>query len=312
MPSRSTCDIYLRQSRGDLREHYHAKAKAASEQNRKAREAYRQGVAEPHVACESREPVELPSPSCLAFCWTLGEKLVCEQAIGGGTYGTVYRARFAGTFCAIKVPRKARQDTQAGEIDGSPGALQDIAREFAILNQLAGHIGVVRSYLVATSSSGVCGLIMELASGSFESWSRRMRDTAEPLWPPIVQILHGLAYTHEKQILHADVKASNILCFHGRVALADFGLARALTANRVTLTGNSAYSEGYRCIECMHAKDSKAVHFMSPTFSFSSLFPKNEFVVNLMLVFPNRIDMSMVLRRWRSLLATLLTCGRWA
>jgi hypothetical protein len=53
-----------------------------------------------------------------------------------------------------------------------------------------------------------------------------------------VQLADGLRYLHEREILHRDIKGSNvILCRDGRVQLLDFGLARTVDATALTQEG---------------------------------------------------------------------------
>jgi serine/threonine-protein kinase BUR1 len=60
------------------------------------------------------------------------------------------------------------------------------------------------------------------------------------------QLLHGLKYLHERQVLHRDIKGSNILLNNrGELRLTDFGLSRPLEEGRKEYTPG-VYTRWYR------------------------------------------------------------------
>jgi len=69
----------------------------------------------------------------------------------------------------------------------------------------------------------------------------------------IMEIAHGLEYTHNQNIIHRDIKPSNILISHeGSVKLIDFGVAKDDTNVRLTLTGLIVGTPSYMSPEQAH------------------------------------------------------------
>lgn len=56
-----------------------------------------------------------------------------------------------------------------------------------------------------------------------------------------VRILEGLAYLHQQNVVHCDLKAANILTTkHGDVKLSDFGVSLNLGLKKEAATGTVA------------------------------------------------------------------------
>ena len=67
--------------------------------------------------------------------------------------------------------------------------------------------------------------------GSLDSYlkNKKPRLTVYVQWLYCQQILSGLAFLHERRLLHRDIAARNILVFNQElVKLADFGLSKLL------------------------------------------------------------------------------------
>jgi serine/threonine-protein kinase len=158
--------------------------------------------------------------------------------VGRGAMGVVFRAtRLAdATPAAVKVIVPA--------VGVSRKQVERFLREARILGSLA-HPHVVR-FIEAGDFSGRLFIAMELVEG--EDVGKAVgRQGPLPVGLAvrvICQALTGLAHAHAAGYVHRDVKPSNLLLGGARgkrvVKLADFGLARAFEASRLsglTLTG---------------------------------------------------------------------------
>ncbi len=151
-----------------------------------------------------------------------------EAEIAKGAIGTVWRGRDVrtGDRVAVKLLRPAAAV--------EPDLVAAFTAEARILLDLH-HPCIVRAReLVA--SGGPCALVMDLVSG--QDLRRRLR--ADGPLPPAVaadvvaQVADALSYLTGRGIVHGDIKPGNILVpvDGSPVRLADFGVARRITAER--------------------------------------------------------------------------------
>ncbi|HEU4580375.1 MAG TPA: serine/threonine-protein kinase [Polyangiaceae bacterium] len=180
------------------------------------------------------EPASAAADAWIGKC--LDGRYRIEAQLGAGGAGTVYRARHLGLdrAVALKVLRTRERW----------GSRKRFEREARALAQLS------HEHIVAVSDCGVDGevpyLVMELLEG--ESLAARLERGALP--PELAcdllrQLLEGLAYVHERGLVHRDLKPGNLFLertAQGRVRLKllDFGLAKLLQQSEdaaVTLSG---------------------------------------------------------------------------
>ena len=162
----------------------------------------------------------------------LRDRYVLEYIIGQGAMGQVWKARdrFAeeargkNPFIAIKV--------LLSDFERHPLAFAAMHREATRARDLAHpNVGTVYT-LDRDERSGRAFIAMELLTGeSLEHTIRRSREHRPPLkmlWPVIKGIAEGLAYAHDKGIVHSDFKPGNVfLTASGVPKILDFGIARA-------------------------------------------------------------------------------------
>lgn len=171
----------------------------------------------------------------------LGGRYAVERELGRGGMACVYLAqdRVSGGPVAIKVLHP--------DLAMALGA-DRFRREVQIERQLE-HPNIL-GVLEAGEAGGLLYYVMPYVAG--ESLRARMdRESQLGVDEAIgiaVQVARALAHAHARGIVHRDIKPENILLDGGRALLADFGIARALSADaeqRLTQTGISLGTPAY-------------------------------------------------------------------
>nr|XP_043623707.1 calmodulin-binding receptor-like cytoplasmic kinase 3 [Erigeron canadensis] len=143
--------------------------------------------------------------------------------LGEGGFGTVYKAQLPdGQIVAIKRASKENSDALRSEFRSEIELLAKI--EHRNLVKLLGYVDKGNERLIITEyvPNGTLREHLDGIHGSCLDFSQRLEIS--------IDIAHGLTYLHlyaEKQIIHRDVKSSNILLTATmRAKVADFGFAR--------------------------------------------------------------------------------------
>lgn len=89
------------------------------------------------------------------------------------------------------------------------------------------HPNLTKSILSGARADGLY-IIQELALCDLHRWRSENKPTREMLRLIVNQIVQGIAYLHEKNIIHGDIKASNVLVYNTKpikVKVSDFNLS---------------------------------------------------------------------------------------
>ncbi|CAM0881211.1 unnamed protein product [Alopecurus aequalis] len=159
--------------------------------------------------------------------------------IGSGTYSNVYRARdnVSGRIVALK---KVRFDNL------EPESVKFMAREILILRRLDNPNVIKLEGLVTSRMSCSLYLVFEYMEHDLAGLaaSPQVMFTLPQIKCYMHQLLSGLEHCHGNNVLHRDIKGSNLLLDNnGILKIADFGLAalfdpshkRPMTSRVVTL-----------------------------------------------------------------------------
>ncbi|KAK4271116.1 hypothetical protein QN277_019856 [Acacia crassicarpa] len=167
---------------------------------------------------------------CTFSSWQKGEIL------GKGSFGTVYEGFTSdGFFFAVKEVSLLDQGSQGKQ------SIFQLQQEIALLSRFE-HKNIVRYLGTDKDESNLYIFLELLTKGSLANLYRKYHLVDSQVSAYTRQILSGLKYLHDCNVVHRDIKCANILVdASGSVKLADFGLAKATKFNDLRSSKGSPY-----------------------------------------------------------------------
>ena len=186
----------------------------------------------------------------------IGQYLLIEE-IGKGGMGNVYRAKH-------KVETYAKQtgDVAIKLMKSELAGDEEFRNRFiseAFTGRTLFHENIAKIYDVIPERDGRLGLVMELVDGKElqELIPSEGMDLQAAL-PIIKQIVAGVEYLHQNNVIHRDLKPENIMVSaQGEVKILDMGIAKNTAQENITQTqtGTALGTPVYMAPEQLNAKN---------------------------------------------------------
>ncbi|KAK9457505.1 kinase-like domain-containing protein [Dipodascopsis uninucleata] len=154
------------------------------------------------------------------------------RLIGSGSFGTVVLGvnALTGELMAVKQVELTTGDNK-GDSQKKKAMIDALHREINLLRELQ-HENIV-TYKGSSSDGQFLNIFLEyVPGGSVATMLIDYGPLEEPLIRSFVrQILCGLTYLHDKDIIHRDIKGANVLVDDkGKIKISDFGISKKVEA----------------------------------------------------------------------------------
>ncbi|WIA40249.1 hypothetical protein OEZ86_013627 [Tetradesmus obliquus] len=150
-------------------------------------------------------------------------QLHIDSKVAAGSFSNLYRGYYCGQEVAVKILKEMQDDASQ---------YQEFLQEVSIMRKVR-HKNVVQFIGACTRKPNLCIVFEYMSSGSVYDWVRREGPLRlSTLLKVAVEVSRGMDYLHQRNIIHRDLKAANLLLDeNGTVKIADFGVARMIEAN---------------------------------------------------------------------------------
>jgi serine/threonine protein kinase len=248
------------------------------------------------------------------------ERYDLGELIGRGFYGIVLSAKPKyenAPYAQVAVKRMDNPPLKNATNDDERRRAERkheyfVKREIDVMQQLD-HVNIMQLVEVAKDSMNQIFFVYQLARHDLHAWLKsEVARVASPgqIKSYALQLVTAVAYCHERNVLHRDLKPQNILIMHDNVIkLTDFGLAKVVTAppplggggaeaDRTELT-NYVITRWYRPPELFLQRDKERSVYTDRVDVWSTGCIIAEMLVGC-TVFPGKSDTDQLTQIWQT------------
>ncbi|KAF0548834.1 kinase-like protein [Gigaspora margarita] len=158
------------------------------------------------------------------------------EMIGIGAFGKVFK--YEWNDCDLTVALKRLKVDVELSLDEK--IIKDFIKELKILRRVDCHPNIIKFYGVTKDNHGYYNMVLQYANdGNLREYLKA--NFAKLQWIDKLriskEIVHGLLFLHNHNIIHRDLHSKNILIHQRQPKIADFGLSKQI--NETSMTSNS-------------------------------------------------------------------------
>ncbi|KAJ7015836.1 kinase-like domain-containing protein, partial [Mycena alexandri] len=195
-------------------------------------------------------------------CFTLpGLQKIGDQVDGGG-FGDIWKGLVRGQSVCVKIMRIFREEDLTA-------VLKKFGREALIWRQLC-HPNLLPFFGVYYTEKRLCLVSPWMESGNVMQYLRKQSPDINRCLSLILDVAFGLQYLHEKNVVHGDLKAINILVTpSGRACICDFGLSSVVSEITLRLHSTTTAKGGTVRYYAPELFQENKKHFGSDVYAFA-------------------------------------------
>ncbi|KAJ7126292.1 kinase-like domain-containing protein, partial [Mycena epipterygia] len=196
-------------------------------------------------------------------CFALSGLVTVGKQVAAGAFSDIWKGLVHGQSVSIKMVRLFRDsDVEA--------VLKEFGREALLWRQLS-HPNLLPFFGLYYLESRLCLVSPWMENGHLLEFLRNASADTDRL-SLILDVVMGLEYLHTEQVVHGDLKATNILITpSGRTCIADFGLSTITDAVSLRFTHSTTNVQGgtarYQAPEVLSGE--RPNHYGSDIYAFA-------------------------------------------